>query len=708
MTWPPRLIGVEFKGGRPFREATWLPIDSLTVLLGANGAGKTTTLRILTQSLPALSAMQRDADGDRLETSCGFFVEVTDDQLGVLLEDAIILLKAGETGAFKGSDARWRPGEGFDVADGEDSVGRWVASVKAATAADPDVAGRVEHLRTSRIVKVAAETPSGPFHLSWCAAADGAGATRPEPLVALGLTTRRMLPTAVAVPRPLDEVREELRSAILEILVHLRWGEGDRWAKKHGAPELDPDARRDMRAWLADVTSPAVELSKDAGAVCALASRLADALTPVFVGEFHAPRVAIEPLYQWERRGPSLTLDLVTQTGACYSMAYAADGHKVWLQLAVLETIAILRRYLDILDFLLDAAVSKLPAAAAVSDAQTSAAVKYRDAVALLREFASSGDPPLDQFMALRESGHRLYLIDEPEQHLHPRVQRTAARWLVGSGTAGASQALVATHSPHYLRIPGRVTFAYLRAETPPTGRRGSTISPLTPEVLAASDEIAAEMGFDRGELLSSVAAFVFVEGRADKLFLEAFAGERLHHAGVALVPIHGAVDAEKKGIVDSELVLSWTAARLAILLDNLAEDEWVSLETDAVYREQARKAKKTELRAMARVILRALEVGRAITPLGIEGDDMFDLIDDCVIKDQFPKFPGHREARAAWEEANAKAPISWKTFYLQEYEITVEPPLFGEFGAEMAARGVSSPGLADLLDRICALTSSS
>jgi hypothetical protein len=376
------------------------------------------------------------------------------------------------------------------------------------------------------------------------------------------------------------------------------------------------------------------------------------------------------------------------------------------LQLGLLEAIAVVRRYVDVLDFLLDRAVADLPVSKAVSEATSAAARRYHEAVALLRAFADPASASTGQFLGLRESGHRLYLIDEPEQHLHPRVQRTAARWLIASGTAGASQALVATHSPHYLRIPGDVVFAYLRSEVLAGGRRRSTINPLTPELLAASDEIAHDMGFDRGELLGSVAAFVFVEGQADRLFLEAVARERLHHAGIALVPIHGAVDAEKKGIVDSELVLSWTAAKLAVLLDNLTEAEWTALEADADHcAEQARKAKKTELRAMARILVRAREVGRSIEPLGIVGDDIFDLIDEAVIRDRFPRFPGHDAARAAWQAANAKKAVNWKTFYREQYEIEVEPSLFGELGMEMARRRSVPTEVEALLNRICDLT---
>ena len=133
-------------------------------------------------------------------------------------------------------------------------------------------------------------------------------------------------------------------------------------------------------------------------------------------------------------------------------------------------------------------------------------------------------------------------------------------------------------------------------------------------------------------------------------------------------MPIHGAVVAERKGVVDSEIVLTWTAARLAVLLDNLVEQEWQRLVDDPDYRnEQSRKSAKTELKAMADILIRAKQVGRSITPVGIPVDDVFDLLDEELLKQRFERFPGHEKARAAhltpspaaWRRPRSRA--SWR-----------------------------------------------
>lgn len=709
--WPPRLVGALFDAGRPFQGTAYLALDSLTVLLGANGAGKSTTLRLLEAHLPKL-ASRPDPEHLAVEAaSCDFFVELTDEQFFLLLADA----HADQRDHSVGRDLPFQLTGTSSRPDGvaADPVAAALSRLEPASTTTATPAGVAEALGPSRILRVSGIPEGHEFAIDWCLSrstaeelglasesAQESGDQGPVPVASLGATSRTMLPTAVAVPRDLDDVRTELRKAVLDIMVHLRWGERDKWARVRSVPLDDGSARRGTQAWLKDPTAEVAAVDPDARALCALVSRLATTLAPSFVSEVHRVRVSIEPIYEWERGGPILQLELEREGGIRYPMAGAADGHKVWLQLATLEAVAILRRYLAVLEALLERPSDARENASAASRV----AWKHYDAAfELLRAFrrpAKDGPlPPLDQFVALRNVGHRLYLIDEPEQHLHPRLQRSAARWLVDAGTAGASQCLVVTHSPHYLRIPGRVAFAYLQqAPTTAAGPR-SVIRLLTPELLEATDDVAAEMGFDRGELLNAVSTILFVEGQADKLFLEAYAGAQLHHAGIALIPIHGAVSAERKGVVDSEVVLSWTAAKLAVLLDNLLEDEWRRLVADPEYRhEQSRKPAKTELKAMADILVRADQVGRPISPVGIPVDDIFDLLDEAVLKARFTVFPGHEEARTAHAAASNKQKINWKAFYDQAYGIKVEPGLFQEVGVEMAARGFRSSELDHLV----------
>ena len=81
-------------------------------------------------------------------------------------------------------------------------------------------------------------------------------------------------------------------------------------------------------------------------------------------------------------------------------------------------------------------------------------------------------------------------------------------------------------------------------------------------------------MGYDRGELLSSLALILFVEGEADRQVLDELFGAELHRAGVGMIPIHGAARNQQKGVIDAEVLLRFTSTRCALLLDNLYSEE--------------------------------------------------------------------------------------------------------------------------------------
>lgn len=704
IAWPPRLVGALFEAARLFGGRAFLPFGSLTVLLGANGAGKTRTLHALQRGLPALASTGRSADeDDDLDTRCIFFVDVTSEQLETLANDALAATLDGPI-SWPYRRPAWHAAGRYAAAEqaNDGAAGAWLRTVAPLAPPDVEFDDQMRGALLASSLIAVRQASDGTCNLAWClgesaAVAAGLGANStpsetgrypaPVPVVPLGTAARVMLPTAVAVPRDLDDVRRELRDATLDILFHLRWGERERWATSRGVHGIDKAERRSARAWLADPEADTVTVEPSARALCSLASRLATELAPPLVSETHRVAISVEPFYDWDRGGPRLALDLWRGPDVRFPLHSAADGYRVWLQLALLEAVVVLRRYLALLERLLDEAIASSPGRArATRDWKV-----YDATAALLERFSDGSDDnsPLNQFLALRNVGHRLYLIDEPEQHLHPRLQRSAARWLSEAGTAGASQCVVVTHSPHYLRIPGNVAFAYLQRVG--TGRHAHTvIRGLTPQLLSAADQVASEMGFDRGELINSVSAIVFVEGEADKRFLEAFCGKELHHAGVLLIPIHGAVQAQRKGLVDSEIVLSITSAQLGVLLDNLVADEWLALQADPeLCRETARSSKKTELKAMAEILTRAQQVGRAIEPLGIPVADIFDLLDVDLLCKRFPSFPGHAAARIEWEFANKKQRINWKAFYLNSYGILVEPELFGLMAAEMAVQGI-------------------
>lgn len=83
----------------------------------------------------------------------------------------------------------------------------------------------------------------------------------------------------------------------------------------------------------------------------------------------------------------------------------------------------------------------------------------HRRYVTLLNQLGHAGRhgqsarAALDQLSVLRRDRGGIYLIDEPERHLHPALERQALTWLKGLGARSGTQVVIATHSPHLLRV---------------------------------------------------------------------------------------------------------------------------------------------------------------------------------------------------------------------------------------------------------------
>lgn len=74
---------------------------------------------------------------------------------------------------------------------------------------------------------------------------------------------------------------------------------------------------------------------------------------------------------------------------------------------------------------------------------------------------------------------------------------------------------------------------------------------------------------------------------------------------------------------------MRYSSANLAVLLDNLTEDEIGSLLTNPERLEAATKSSKTELRELAELLRMARAQHRNVVPMGLPEKDIFLLLDE-------------------------------------------------------------------------------
>jgi AAA domain, putative AbiEii toxin, Type IV TA system len=448
------------------------------------------------------------------------------------------------------------------------------------------------------------------------------------------------------------------------------------------------ERRAGRRIWLDDPESLTPQIRTEVRGACLMLGALATSLAPSFFKDQFELKLEIEPLVDWGATGPNLRLVICDRhRGVEFPADAIADGYKLWIEIALAESVVVFH------------ALHWHPRTSYTSEAIEEALADIAFEGFDSREFAQAFRWPAvgSQFAAasselrlflvkvllrFRSPGRIAYVIDEPEQHLHPRLQRQAAAWLTEIVDERGSQVIVATHSPHFLRSGPQASFTYVHPTS--TGSHALSFDPLEFDAFGAGAE---EMGFDRGELLSGIELVLFVEGEADRRLLVATFAAELHQAGIVIVPIHGAKDAEGKGIVDSEMVLRFTSAKLAIMLDKVTVPAFLELKMSRAARDAAggKSGSGIELRHLARTVQRALELDRDIELIPIGADDIFDLIDEEILRERFA-FPGHAAARHIAAEARQKCGTKWKDVYRELWNIDVlDMTLFDELGCQMA-----------------------
>jgi hypothetical protein len=157
----------------------------------------------------------------------------------------------------------------------------------------------------------------------------------------------------------------------------------------------------------------------------------------------------------------------------------------------------------------------------------------------------------------------RVYIIDEPEQRLHPALARRAARWLASAMDTWHAQAILATHSLAFIDLPGDVNVYELTRERYEAHLHRIDVAELTPQT-----QLIRELGLDRGQLLDRVQAFLFTDTDQLARLLQASFASRLRASGIE---VHS-LDATRSagGLAQLELLLELTAVPIAAVFTTI------------------------------------------------------------------------------------------------------------------------------------------
>jgi energy-coupling factor transporter ATP-binding protein EcfA2 len=489
-------------------------------------------------------------------------------------------------------------------------------------------------------------------------------------------------------------------------------------------------------AWLEQPSADSVRIRRGVQRACEVIGEVATRLAPPFIRDRYSLEVSVTPQAFFARGTPvrfRLTPNGSPRDEAMsFGVDDVADGYRVWVQLALLQGIDAVRQItrelfhqadeFALLSFsVADAATSAAPVsifdlglvrlpngerAAGLEQAHaalTPLAQAYLEKIGgfLAGSWPREETPVRMQVPAPGQHATRapLFVIDEPERHLHPRVQRELARWLRDLVRRQNTQAVVVTHAVAFHQQADRIIYVSREGQTRTDARArpvaGHEITLLTPP--------ASELGLNRGELLTGISVFLFVEGPSDRYVLEALFREQLHRIGVAVIPLHGV--RQLRQILDATVLLRYSAAKVALLIDDLDEHGIRAILDDQQQRALAIRSDKIEERELAKLLDEAIEQRRSPTVLGLPARDIFFLLDETAIRDTFRELAPFREPYPGHEILNeliAETGEHWKTICENRFGIRKDDVTwYARVADRMRDRGTIPAPLAEVIARL-------
>lgn len=193
-----------------------------------------------------------------------------------------------------------------------------------------------------------------------------------------------------------------------------------------------------------------------------------------------------------------------------------------------------------------------------------------------------------------------LLVMDEPERALHSAAQVQVAETLVGALSDVeiydllVFSAIVATHSPAFLSLPG-VNLVHVTRGT------DRNVSLEAIDTTIGIEGVTAELGLTRSDALLTIRCFMFVEGEHDAAVIRALFSDTLRDRHVQLSNMSGAANIQAH--LTAQHLLAFSDARIRVVLDRLGATVGQHWETaKAAFKEGDMDGSRRELEKVSRL----------------------------------------------------------------------------------------------------------
>lgn len=725
-----RLLGIKIEEFRSIR-GQWLPADGLVVLFGPNSAGKTFVLEAAGELLRGTSGRRTDP-GSPWEVLAEGSVWFTLPGAGISGSPDADLYTALLNGQYAGGHA-WEgltpDAAGLLEGKNGDDAREWIASrfVEAGQAgkrphrevlarsmlehtaaffvADHVLGGVFMHVDGSRLPgdvieaarRVAADADDDDYlwQIADALATKQAAAIG---IVADGEELAGAFPPVVVLDGDTESLSAELRRAVPAIH-HRLWdlrhpheplasggyrqagdesdiGVHDLVVSGHG-PHYRADTWLERMSDSGEAEIPTMfeayghvadwyRVSHGILAIAAMIEEEANRAAPSFLQGQGQIGVEVLPVSVWGPEDRRLRVTLTGRDGERRDLRMVGAGTARWAAAAV------------------QLACRRLQKARQVITDQAGAVIEDLAAAREIVEAARA--EPLSQTSVRLESADApgVYIIDEPEAHLHPAAVASVRTWLEELAPT-ATAVLAATHSPMLLDTDSQLTTRVLVLPRDGGTKLRVVEGPMDDRLAEAADEL----GITKGDLLLMTRLALFVEGPHDVIILTEWFGSELRDAGIRVFPAHGGDNFEelvttKPGLVGSEIIDA-LGIRMAVLSD---------------------KSPDRVEPAVMRLLREAKQAGREVTAVDLSEGDILFYLDEQVCREVAPDFPGWRAVRDAARAAGRRdrSARKWKKWVSETYRLELSLDNIRQLAAECRRQERISPELAQVIQQLTGL----